>query len=264
MKTRIKRICLRILPDSLLLIIKKVHYARTLRRFSENDEMDLKVVMNLVKHRDYVIDVGANIGVYTKFLSEFVGIHGKVFCIEPIPQTFKILCSNVKKLGLRNVIPMNYAISEKNGIVAMQIPPYDTGGKNYYQARIIAQENGTNDSCDYLRVESKTIDSLFSEFSQNISFIKCDIEGHELSCIRGAVGIIKKSKPAWLIEMSGNPDELNSAAHESFRRLFDEGYGAYWFDGRKLRKRNPGDTSVNYFFLMPKHLEILREYNFIF
>jgi len=255
---RIKNLCLRILPEMLLLIIKKFYYARALKMVCEKDEVDLKVIKHLVENGDHVIDIGANIGVYTKFLSEWVGVHGQVFSIEPIPQTFKILCSNVKKLRLRNVILMNYAISENNAVVTMEIPFYKTGGRNFYQAKIIDKDTDADNS-NYIKIYSKTIDSLFSELSHNnISFIKCDVEGHEISCIRGATNVIKNSRPAWLIEISGDPDEINSTAYQSFQKLIREGYAPYWFDGTNLKLRHFGDKSVNYFFLTPNHLGVLK------
>ncbi len=114
-----------------------------------------------------------------------------------------------------------------------------------------------------VKVKSKTIDSLFSELPYNISFIKCDVEGHELQCIKGAVKIIEKSKPAWLIEISGNPVDLKSSANETFKLLNIEGYEAYWFDGINLNKYQLGDKSVNYFFFAQKHLQALRERGFL-
>ena len=113
--------------------------------------------------------------------------------------------------------------------------------------------------CVHARVQSRTINSLFSDLDHDISFIKCDAEGHELRCVKGATGIIKKSKPSWLIEISGDPDDPESAASETFRLLNRESYEAFWFDGESLRKRNTGDRSVNYFFLSAMHLQALRE-----
>lgn len=260
-KTIFKALVRSTLPERILQIIKKVYYAHLLRFFEESDEVDLKIIKNLIKYGDSVVDVGANIGVYTKYLSELVGIHGRVYSVEPIPLTFEILCSNVRKLGLKNVELINYAISDTNGSVTMEVPLYESGGENFYEAKIV--EGKTNGSLRRVRVESKTIDYLFSGLPYNISFIKCDVEGHELNCIKGAMKIIKESKPAWLIEVSGDPDSLKSTSYEIFKLLNGEGYEAYWFDGISLTMRCLGDKSVNYFFLAPKHLRVLQEQGFL-
>jgi FkbM family methyltransferase len=256
MKTIVKRIAFSILPDRVLQAVKKVYYAYALGKFSGFDEVDFKIIRHLVTKGGYVIDIGANIGAYTKFLSELVGSNGCVFSIEPIPLTYEILSSNMKKLKLGNVVLINCAISDTDGYVTMEIPLYEeSAGENFYQARIV--DENINGLFRQVKVESRTMDSLFSG-PNNISFIKCDVEGHELKCIKGAMGMIRNIKPAWLIEFSEDPDDDKSTAYETFRVLNEEGYKAFWFDGQNLNMRKVGDKSTNYFFLVQKHLQTLQ------
>lgn len=259
-KTILKGPAISILPEKILQIIKKVHYARTLKSLSESDEIDFRVIRHLVNPGDWVVDIGANIGVYTRYLSELVGIDGHVYSIEPIPLTFDILLSNVKNLGLKNVETMNCAISDSSGSVTMEVPLYESGGENFYEAKIVSENTDTE--LRRIRVQSRTIDSLFLESAHSISFIKCDVEEHEFRCVKGAIGIIKNLKPAWLIEISGDPDDLKSTANETFKLLNKEGYEAFWFDGKSLNRRRTGDKSVNYFFLAPKHLHALERVSY--
>lgn len=256
-RNRLKGYALRILPDRILTAMKKAHYVRMLRTLSENDEVDFKVIKYLVNFGDHVIDIGANIGVYTKYLSKLVGQSGRIYSIEPIPLTFEILCSNIRKLGIENVELLNCAVSDANRIVIMEVPRYELGGENFYEARIVSENSGN--SLRRLTLKSRTIDSLFSGNADPISFIKCDVEGHELKCLQGSMKTIRKFKPAWLVELSGNPDDLTSMAYQIMKLFGREGYKPYWFDGRNLKKRYPGNKYVNCFFLVEKHLQILRE-----
>ena len=64
----------------------------------------------LVKPGDSVLDIGANVGWYTNHLSLLVGEPGKVYSIEPIPETFALLRAVVGELGLSNVESLNYAM----------------------------------------------------------------------------------------------------------------------------------------------------------
>ncbi len=256
MKTFLKRLAFNILPEKILQALKKVYYIYVLGMLSESDEADFKIIKHLVSNGSYVIDIGANIGDYTKKLSGLVGINGRVFSVEPIPLTFEILASNMKKLKLRNIELINCAISDTNGHVTMEVPLYKKSrGENFYQARIV--EENVNSSFKRIKVESRTLDSLFPD-AGNISFIKCDVEGHELKCIKGAINIMRDSRPAWLIEFSEDPDDTGSPAYESFRILKREGYEALWFDGKNLQIRKVGDRSTNYFFLSEKHLQTLQ------
>jgi FkbM family methyltransferase len=254
MGNSLKKLALKLLPDKVLHFVKKIHYARVLHSISEKEEPDLQVLKYLVGAGECVADLGANIGVYTKYLSEIVGPSGQVFSVEPIPLTFDILRSNVRKLGSKNIELRNCAISDTNGLVTMEVPKYDSGGENFYESRIVC-EQADNDLRTVV-IPASTIDSLFS--GRPVHFIKCDTEGHELCCIQGAMRTIRASKPSWLIEISGNPDDETSSAYETFQILRESGYEAFWFDGTNLRARSLLDTSVNYFFLTSEHRQELK------
>lgn len=253
---KIKRLALRYLPDLLLQKLKKIHYAKALRAAAENGEPDLKVVRHLVGAGSHVIDIGANFGLYTKFLSELVDVTGRVYSIEPVALTYEILTSNLKRLKLRNVEPFNMAISDDDGTKSMEVPLYASGGENFYEARIVKSSSAAPNRA--VEVPSRALDSLFGHL-RNIDFVKCDVEGHELACLRGARMILRKNKPAWLIEVSGNPDDSRSPAAELFRLLTSNGYMAMWFDGLHLRQRERGERSLNYFFLTRRHLRLIPE-----
>jgi len=248
-KTVLKNI-VQLLPEPAQRSIKKIHYARKLRAALPEEELDLKGVSDLVGQGDRVIDIGANFGLYTRFLSEMTGPSGEVFSVEPIPETFEILRSNVRRLKLTNVRIKNIAFSNRPGSLSMEIPTYEEGGDNFYQARIVKAGNRT--SFRRLSVRTATLDSLFFG-GKPISFVKCDVEGHELEVVQGAQKTIRAFHPAWLIEISGNPDSDRSAARETFNLLEEHRYHPYIFDGEKFRHRRKGDSVVNYFFLTHRH-----------
>ena len=256
-KRLLKRSAWKILPHSTVQLIKKRHYLRLLRSPLLEKEPELRVVRYLVKPGDSVIDIGANIGVYSKILSELVGSDGHVYSIEPFPPTFEILCYNVRKLHLDNVEPINVAVSDSQAVVTMAIPYDPSGAETHYRASIVKDQADTRK--EMTNVQATTIDSRFLTTSGTISFIKCDVEGHELACIKGAAKFLARFQPAWLIEVSGEPDDTDSAAHSVFKILHDQGYFAWWYDGSKLRKRRPGDKSTNYFFLKDNHIDILNK-----
>ncbi len=255
LKTIAKTLALKLLPNRVLQSVKKVHYARVLRCMTENEEADLRVVKFLVSPGQCAVDVGANIGVYTKYLSEYVGASGRVISIEPIPPTFDILCSNVRELGLENVEPKNCAVSDTSGEVRMRVPRYHSGGENFYEAYV--DRGKGNDSQRCFSTQTVSLDALFPTTA--VHFIKCDVEGHELNCIRGAAKIIERWQPAWLLEISGDMDAENSQSHQLLKILQGSGYNAYWFDGRKLHLQRPRKGSVNYFFLTPEHVHAARQ-----
>src|SRR2546427_2768502 len=208
-----KSFVLKTFPQRLLKALKLYHYRRVLQALTDASELDFKVVKTLVAPGDSVVDIGANIGVYTKYLSDLLGNQGRVYSIEPVPLTFYILKTNVLHLALDNVELLQVAISNENGIASMEIPTYESGGENFYMARITLS-NETH-SMRRQSVPTRTLDSLL-ELPTQISFIKCDVEGHEYKCLQGAKRILETSMPALLIEISGIPDEDQSLAQKTF------------------------------------------------
>lgn len=247
------------LPEPVLTPLRAWHYGRVLRSFSDAEEPDLVVVRKLVAPGSVAVDLGANIGVYTKALSELVGAHGTVISVEPIPQTFALLSRNVRSLGLANVTCVNVAVSNVNGEAVMELPDNVTGGTNFYQARLVdGSDNGSVVGKHRARVSTTTLDTLTRRLG-SVGFVKCDVEGFELACLMGAGTVLGSHSPAWLMEVSGNPDELGSNAWKTFQLFEAHSYMPWWFDRQRLMPRNRGDQSTNYFFLRAEHISRLRE-----
>ncbi len=259
MNSKLKGLLLDIFPQKIISSLKKVHYCRALRRFDEGKEPDLAIIKYIIDKGDTVIDIGANVGWYTKYLSDLVAETGKVISIEPIPETFSILCYCVKKLKMNNVKLYNYAISDTHGMCEMEVPKYDFGGFNYYQSRIISNNQNKISSLKYFSVITECIDNILEELGNKVSFIKCDVEGNELNVIKGALKVISKNKPVWLIELSSDPDENDSYASKLVTIMQENGYSPYWFNKNRLYKRLVGHKSTNYFFFTLDHLREMIE-----
>jgi FkbM family methyltransferase len=255
----LKNRALTLLPAPILRPLKKWHYGRVLRSFTDAEEPDLKVVRHLVQCGTTAVDIGANIGIYTRALADLVSPAGRVISVEPIPQTFEILSGNVQFFGMTNVSCVSVAVSDTDGEATMRLPHYQSGGTNFYQAHVIAARDKTSASSK-LQVQVRTIrlDTLLAD-TASIGFVKCDVEGHELACLSGATMILHAHSPAWLVEVSGNPDQPGTNAMRLFHLFERHSYMAWWFDGYKLLERRHGDTSTNYFFLKSAHLTLLRE-----
>lgn len=185
------------LPEEWQLEIKRFYFGRQIdkNRF-ETDEPEYSILSEFVKPGDWVVDVGANIGHYTKKLSELVETNGRVFAFEPIPSTFNLLCANVQKFLFNNVTLINSAASNKTSIVEMVIPYLPTGLKNYYQSTIsFSDKKG-----DSVSVLSLSLDSFAIE--GDVTLVKIDVEGHEKYVLDGMKDLIKKNSPVLIVETS--------------------------------------------------------------
>ena len=114
---------------------------------------------------DIVLDVGANIGIFTVACAKKVRM---VISLEPEAENFKLLTKNVNENNLPNVHLLNYAVSDIAGIVRIT----GTGGTAHVSA-----ESG-------LPVNAKTLDEILEEIGNpEISVLKIDIEGYEYKAL---------------------------------------------------------------------------------
>lgn len=244
-----------VLPERLFESIRMAYFGMVFRSRDDLREPDLVIAQKLVSPGDVVVDVGANYGQYTKVLSDWVGPKGHVYSIEPVPYTFNILSMNVKHAALMNVELINCGISDSDRQARMELPPLSWGAANLFRSRVVSEDAHPRGTI--VRVDLKALDSVLPAMVK-ASFIKVDVEGHELACITGATRTLRFSKAAWLIEITGCPDQVETSSHRVFQEMRSHEYEAYWFDGNLLRKQRPGESSLNYWFLLPEHLDRLQ------
>ncbi len=155
------------------------------------DEPEYEILSRFIKLGDWVIDVGENIGHYTKRFSDLVGSNGRVIAFEPVPATFSLLSANVQLFAFSNVTLINAAVSDRIDMVSMCIPKFSTGLLNYYQAHMTDADTG-------LSVLTISLDSLC--ILNRISLVKIDTEGHELFVLNGMQKLLKKHRPVLIVE----------------------------------------------------------------
>jgi len=78
----------------------------------KQDKHEIALLNKYIKNGDVVLDIGANIGFYTKILSDLVGSTGKVYAFEPDKTNFSYLQKNASVL--KNVSLINKAVSVPN------------------------------------------------------------------------------------------------------------------------------------------------------
>lgn len=167
------------------------------------NEEELRILPNLVKPGNCVLDIGAHFGRYTYPLSKIVGKEGHVYSIEPVTTTFQTLKRLVKSLKLKNVDLHNIALSDRSGTMTINIPVNDSGLEILSRSHLNIDENSSNsESGNNQQIDVKTIDGLYSSKKINsVQFIKCDVEGAELLVFKGAETVIKQFRPVILCEI---------------------------------------------------------------
>jgi len=222
------------------------HYARKLRDARWTDEPELEAVKCLVEPGDVVLDIGANFGLFTRFLAETVGESGRVIAFEPSRDMFLVLESNRRFLGWENVECHACAISDRPGEGTLTIPRRPDGTLNHYESALERGEHMPPTGRDSTKVPLQSVDSFCRERGiEQVSFIKCDVEGHEIAVLQGAVETIRMSRPTILIEINESLDD-----HEHGRAVLtlveSLDYEILVFEEGEIRERGVGESRVNY------------------
>ena len=147
---------------------------------------------SLISAGDWVIDIGANVGHYTKRFSELAGREGRVIAFEPVPETFALLAANLQPFCSSNVTLINAAVSDETNIVGMSIPTSHTGSRNFYRASLSNSIEGE------VQVLTLSLDSL--TINSRIALVKIDVEGHENEVLKGMERLLHRDRPTLIIE----------------------------------------------------------------
>ena len=91
------------------------------------EEFETKLVKDIIKEGNVVVDIGANIGYFTLIFSRLVGRKGEVFAFEPEPNNFNLLKKNIEINDYKNVNLINKAVSNKSGKIELYLDDVNTG-----------------------------------------------------------------------------------------------------------------------------------------
>lgn len=179
--------------DLLMTLCPNDGVARLIHYFDYHEPDQFHFLDRFLQSGMVCIDVGANIGAYTLFISKRVGNRGKVFAFEPEKISYQKLCQNIKVNKLDNVIHEQLAVGNCNGFVEIVTNP--DSAKTY--TRFIDENNITDQGL----CPCTTLDDYLSGHNlRSISYLKIDVEGFEYLVLKGSKETLKRTPPA-IIQM---------------------------------------------------------------
>jgi FkbM family methyltransferase len=209
--------------------LKYIYRANKYRHTSDSEEINY-----LIKHifkGETVMDIGCHKGAYLYWMQQRVGVTGNVIAFEPQPTLHNYLSNIINDVqSYSNVKLYPYALSNKAGLLNFYVPK----GKNETSpgASLNTQKNEQED-CTTLQVEVKRVDDFITEVGNKLSFIKIDVEGHELELLQGAQQTLNKYHPIVLIELEARHCS-KERVNEVFAFITTMGYKGYFFNEHDL------------------------------
>lgn len=159
-------------------------------RRNKNFEKDLWLVRYFCDPSSISVDVGVNQGIFSRFMAKF---SKEVICFE---------CNDQLYPRLHRVLPTNtklykVALSDHSGIAELRFDPQNTGIGTIEQNNLLMNNPGIKQ----VITQPVSIKCLDDYSLSGVSFIKIDIEGHELSCLKGSTKLLEAFHPVLLIEI---------------------------------------------------------------
>jgi FkbM family methyltransferase len=148
-----------------------------------------------IDHPRRVVDVGANIGVFSLYQSMLKGA-GEVIAFEPSPEVFPRLVKNIEINGIKNIRVLNAAVGDESGMLS------------FTESRISA--NSKVSEMGLLKVPCVRLDDELKDIP-GIDVLKIDTEGYETHVLRGACETLKKTERIVLeLHYPGEQEEIEA------------------------------------------------------
>jgi FkbM family methyltransferase len=219
-------------------------------------EPELRVLDRFARPGSTVIDIGAHKGIYTYWLRRRVGGSGQVLAYEPQPALHRYLRAGLSPRWYHNVALSDLALSDRVGTAQLHIPVVSGAEQIAWASLDQGHAEGSLD----VTVRTARLDDEVSD--RAISFVKCDVEGHELSVLVGAPRLLEQQRPVWLVEVEYR--HAGAAVSDVLATFSDAGYTPWYLgsSGQLLRvpedRRSPERLNgvepgryVNNFFFIP-------------
>jgi FkbM family methyltransferase len=224
-------------------------------------ERELSYLRKVIPEDAVTVDVGANCGLYTRQLAR---LSRQVHAFEPSRQMARLL----RRTSATNVSIHEIALSDHDGDAELFIPQGDNGlvhGLASLEPRMSSAEPVVSTHVPIARLDAVV--------RQDVAFVKIDVEGHELNVLNGAVELLDRCQPVFLVEAEDrHRAEATRSVFEFFRNKSYRGFflkdddviaadqfrAEHFQDADALQPdggRKSGQYYVNNFFFFPRHLD---------
>lgn len=161
----------------------------------EGDRGLVRLIKRMVQPGWTVVDAGANVGVYSLMMAKRIAPHGRVHAFEPVPALNRLLKRNLMLNPELAITTQGSALSGGEGEVTIYVPSHNNKGMSSLHP------DGGSHTC--YSVPKTSLDRYVQHCGiDRLDFVKIDVEGHELSVLRGAAQTLARLRPRIACELS--------------------------------------------------------------
>jgi FkbM family methyltransferase len=205
--------------------------------FGAFEPREVAIARRWISEGGVALDVGAHVGFYTVLFARLVGPAGRVIGVEPVPANFAVLERNVSLNEFGWVDLLHAAASDRTGTGQLSTQLGQTA-----LGSLELQREGTAIDVPLVRLDAY----LRERGVDHLSFVKMDVEGHELTVLHGIEEFLAPTDgPVLMVEMLPGRERIWDEILRWLKRL---GYEPTYLRGRG------GALRPNAFFFKRAHL----------
>ena len=183
--------------------------------YGEYERQEIEQLCSFIRPGDCVLDVGANIGLYTLAFSRAVGPQGLVIAVEPDPDNLLLLRKNLEANHCVNVTVIEAALSDKTKAAKLYQMQNNRGALSTADIFDVGEANA-------IPISSRRADEIYAQAGRVPRIAKIDVEGQEPLVIAGMADLLPE-----ILQLEFVPEQLRAAGHDPLdflRSLETHGY----------------------------------------
>jgi len=203
--------------------------------FGDYDPLMTSVVRHFVREGQTAFDIGTDRGWFSLLMGSSVGDSGEVHAFEALPTNAARLRNNIALNRMSWVRIQEGAVCDQAGTATFQLPTLDVL-QDYPDVQHCSGVGYLTDvsSANTITVPTVTLDDYVAQHEiQRIDFMKIDIEGAEVSALRGATRLLERRRPILAVEYNRMALHRAGTSMQELDQLLENlSYDRFEFNGR--------------------------------
>lgn len=161
--------------------------------FGDAEQLERKALLAAAHRSRVILDIGANVGWYSLHFAR-VAAEARIYAFEPAARIHARLLANLALNGVTGVVTEQIALQDQEGIDTLYFHPAETGASS-------VRDNRGFTGVQPEEIRCTTLDLYCTRQKIRPDLIKCDVEGGELSVVKGALATLRECQPVVFLEL---------------------------------------------------------------